>query len=122
MNVNSLCSTQIIERRTAMAANFDDLEEFEELSLGEMLNFHRECDGLTLKEFETLTGICYSLTSRYERGKKKMSPCHEEIIISYISGGYDKAIQQLNQEKQKQNKIVLDGPKLKKEALRHYGL
>ncbi|WP_404427165.1 helix-turn-helix domain-containing protein [Ureibacillus chungkukjangi] len=59
----------------------------------------RENDGLTLKEFEAITGICYSLTSRYENGKKKVSPKHREIIISFIVGEYMEAVNLLKQEK-----------------------
>ncbi|MEH6946216.1 helix-turn-helix transcriptional regulator [Bacillus sp. JJ634] len=86
---------------------FDESMEImvEDLSLGEMLNWNREIDGLTLKEFEAITGICYTLVSRYERDLKKISPNHEEIIVSYIAGAYDEQIKQLKQEKQ-QKKVA----------------
>ncbi|MEL3961299.1 helix-turn-helix transcriptional regulator [Lysinibacillus endophyticus] len=59
---------------------FDDSDD----NIGEALKCMRENDGLSLKEFEVITGICYSLTSQYENRKRKVSSKHREIIISFI--------------------------------------
>ncbi|WP_264737344.1 hypothetical protein [Cytobacillus firmus] len=71
----------------------------EDLSLGETLNWQRQIDGLTLLEFEKITGITYSLTSRYERNLKKISSKHEEIIIDYLTGGFTEQVNKLKNKK-----------------------
>lgn len=62
----------------------------------------RDNDGLTLKEFEAITGICYSLTSQYENRKRKVSPKHREIIITFIVGEYMEAVNLLNRKRKQE--------------------
>jgi transcriptional regulator with XRE-family HTH domain len=64
----------------------DDLEG---ISLGEMLQLQRNMDGLSLTDFKEITGIDRGLCSKYENGRKEPFKSHEEIIISYLGGGYD---------------------------------
>lgn len=75
-------------------------DEYEEdISLGELLKMRREMDGLTLKEFEAITGISYSLASKYGNNSKKMSASHERIATAYIGGYFDEYIRDFKRAK-----------------------
>ena len=85
---------------TELILNENWEEQFEDgSSLGELLKLRREMDGLTLKEFEAITGISYSLASKYGNNSKKMSASHERIVAAYIGGYFDEHIRDFKQAK-----------------------
>ncbi|PFZ83053.1 hypothetical protein COL70_28900 [Bacillus pseudomycoides] len=68
------------------------MKEVKETMYGEQLKFERELYGLSVRDFEKITGIGYSYVSKYENHHMEPYEKHLDIIEDFINGEYDERI------------------------------
>lgn len=74
------------------------LEVAVDLSYGGMLRWKRTNDGLSLNDFQKITGIDPVLCSKYENHEIWVPQEHRETIEEYINGAYNKQIKFLKKK------------------------
>ncbi len=68
------------------------MKEVKETMYGEPLRIERELYGLSLRDFEKVTGMGYSYVSKYENHHMEPYEKHLDIIEDFINGEYAERI------------------------------